>query len=317
MLHIWSLAFPFFALVLAGFVAARARFLPLESIPGLNGFVLYFALPAMMFRFSYTTPLAQMLDASVVGVYLLSALVMVGLLVWATFSVRMRWNNAAFGAFAATFPNNGFMGVPLLAALLGAHNVGPVIVAFVVDIVFTSSLCVALSRLDMGERGAWSAAKQALRGVVVNPAPWGVCLGALSAYGQVAFPEPVMKTLGMLADAASPVALFTIGTVLARAQLQVDHPMPWTDYVPLALAKLLLHPLWVWGLGWVVISMGVPLSPTAWVTLVLVAALPSASSVSMLAERYGADTGRVARITLVSTVLSFLSLPLAMAWLHR
>jgi predicted permease len=38
---------------------------------------------------------------------------------------------------------------------------------------------------------------------------------------------------------------------------------------------------------------------------VLVAALPSASNVSLLAERLGADNGRIARIILVTTVAAF------------
>ncbi len=42
--------FPFFALVLCGYLAARWRLLPLEAIGGLNAFVLYFALPAMLYR---------------------------------------------------------------------------------------------------------------------------------------------------------------------------------------------------------------------------------------------------------------------------
>jgi malonate transporter len=50
--------------------------------------------------------------------------------------------------------------------------------------------------------------------------------------------------------------------------------------------------------------------------LVLVAALPSASNVSMLAERFGADNGRIARIILWTTVGSFFTFPLITRWLH-
>ena len=39
--------------------------------------------------------------------------------------------------------------------------------------------------------------------------------------------------------------------------------------------------------------------------VVLVAALPNASNVALLAERFGADDGRIARIILQSTVLAF------------
>lgn len=73
--------FPFFALVAAGYGAAHRRWLPLEAIPGLNGFVLFFALPAMLYRFGASTPIAQLLDAAVAGVWLLCALLVVGLAV--------------------------------------------------------------------------------------------------------------------------------------------------------------------------------------------------------------------------------------------
>jgi malonate transporter len=53
------------------------------------------------------------------------------------------------------------------------------------------------------------------------------------------------------------------------------------------------------------------------VTIVLVAALPSASNVSMLAERFGADNGRIARIILWTTAVAFFSFPLAVGWLNR
>ncbi len=314
--NILLVTFPFFALVLAGFVAARRRMLPLEAIPGLNSFVLYFALPAMLYRFGSTTPIAQLLDASVFGVYLVVALLMVALAVASTLNARIRWNDASLGALVAAFPNTGFMGVPLLATLMGPHSVGTVIVLIVVDMVITSSLCIALSRLDQAEGGAAAAAGKALRGVLTNPMPWAITLGALASAAQFTLPVPLEKTLWLLADAASPVALFTIGAVLARSQMQADHAMPWSDYVPVALMKLLLHPVLVWLVGMGAQRIGVPLDPFALTVMVLVAALPSASNVSLLAERFGADNGRIARIILVSTTLAFLTFSGAVALLR-
>ena len=314
--NILLVTFPFFALVLAGFVAARRRMLPLDAIPGLNGFVLFFALPAMLYRFGSTTPIAQLLDAAVFGVYLLCALVMVAFAVAMTRGGRIGWNDAAFGSLVAAFPNTGFMGVPLLAALLGPQSVGPVIVLIVVDMVVTSSLCIALSRLDQREGGAAAAAGKALSGVLRNPMPWAILLGAVASAAQFQLPAPIEKTLWLLADAASPVALFTIGAVLARSQMQSDHPMPLRDYVPVALMKLLLHPLLVLGVGAAAIQLGVPLDPFALTVMVLVAALPSASNVSLLAERFGADNGRIARIILVSTALAFFTFSGAVAVLR-
>lgn len=321
MLDILKITFPFFALVLAGYVAARRRMLPLEAIGGLNTFVLYFALPCMLYRFGARTPIAQMLDPAAVLVYLACALIMVAATVKLSMNARIRWNDASFGALVAAFPNTGFMGVPLLVALLGAQAAGPTILTILVDLVITSSLCIALSRLDTaGEHGAAEAARKALKGVALNPMPWAILLGGLSSVLQLQPVQPVWDTIGLLADAASPVALFTIGAVLARSQIIAaagEHgPMPASDYVPVALAKLFVHPLLVFGAGSAARAAGVPLDGFTLTVMTLVAALPSASNVSLLAERFGADTGRIARIILLTTAAAFLSFSGAVALLR-
>lgn len=321
MLSVLLVTFPFFALVLCGYLAARRGMLPLEAIPGLNTFVLFFALPCMLYRFGASTPIAQLLDGAAMAVYLLCALAMVALAIRFSRNERIGWNDASFGALVAAFPNTGFMGVPLLVALLGAQAAGPAIVTILIDLVITTSLCIALSRLDgADEHGASKAAKNALKGVATNPMPWAILLGGLASALQFELPRPVMQTLGLLADAASPVALFTIGAVLARSQIvaarEAHGPMPPRDYVLVVLAKLLLHPVLVWGAGTAAIALGLPLDRFTLTVMVLVAALPSASNVSLLAERFGADTGRIARIILLTTAAAFLTFSGAVALLH-
>jgi hypothetical protein len=261
-----------------------------------------------------------LLDGALFFTYLFCALVMVGFVVAVSMNRRIRWNDAAFGALVAVFPNTGFMGVPLLVALLGAAAAGPAIVTIVVDTVITTSLCVALSRLDGADKHGFShAAGNALRGMLGNPMPWAIVLGALASAVQFALPKPVAQTVTLLADAASPVALFTIGAVLARSQMLVRAAgapaVPLRDYLPVVAIKLLVHPLLVLLAGTAAIQLGLPLDRFALLVVVLVAALPSASNVSMLAEKFGADNGRIARIILVSTAASFLSFSAAVSLL--
>ena len=319
-LHILFITFPFFALVLCGYLAARCGLLALDAIPGLNAFVLFFALPCMLYRFGSTTPLAQLLDAGVFVTWTLCALFVVGVTLAISLNSRIGWNDASFGALVAAFPNTGFMGVPLLVALLGAQAAGPVILTMLVDMVITTSLCIALSRLDTAEQhGVSTALKKALKGVATNPLPWSILLGALASATEFALPKPVMQTVGLLADAASPVALFTIGAVLARSQmlarLNRHAPMPLSDYLPVAAIKLLLHPLLVLLVGTAAIWFGLALNQFALTVMVLAAALPSASNVSLLAERFGADNGRIARIILLSTASAFVTFSLAVTLL--
>ena len=316
MLAVLPITFPFFALVLCGYLATRAGFLPLAAIPGLNAFVLFFALPALLYRFGAQTPIGQLLDPAVAGVYALCGLLMVAATVWLTRGPRTNWNDAAFGALVAAFPNSGFMGVPMLVAVLGAQAAGPVIVTIAVDMVVITSVCVALSRLDSaGTHGVAVALRKALRGVASSAMPWAIALGAVGSAREWRLPGAVDEAVAMLADAASPVALFTIGAVLARSQMNQHEQVLARDYVPIALAKLLAHPLLVWLAGQAAIALGAPLSPLALTVLVLLAALPSASNVSLLAERFGAHNGRIARIILVSTALAFFSFSAAVALL--
>ncbi len=261
------------------------------------------------------TPIAQLLDPVVALIYLLCGLLVVAGAVAATLR-RWGWNDAGLWALVTAFPNSGFMGVPLLVALLGQASAGPVIMTMALDMVVTTSLCIALSRLGLGNGSAGRALRLALKGVLINPLPWAIGLGALASATQFQLPGPVDKTIAMLADAASPVALFTIGAVLARSQMQPgSSSVAPRHYVPLALAKLLLHP--AAGLGRLPGRRrpGRHLTPLTITALVLTAALPSASNVSLLAERFEAHGGRVARIILVSTALAFVSFSAAVAWL--
>ena len=321
-LNIFFITFPFFALVLCGYVAARRALLPLTAIAGLNTFVLYFALPCMLYRFGASTPIAQLLDAAVVAVYLPCALLMVGLTIAVTLQKRtagknrIGWNDAAFGALVAAFPNTGFMGVPLLVALLGASAAGPAILTIVIDMLVTSSLCIALSRFDSAdEHGVARAGRLALKAVLVNPLPWSIALGALASGAGFELPKPIMGTVSLLADAASPVALFTIGAVLARSQINSKLSIPVMRYLPVSLIKLVIHPLLVGSVGLGAIRLGLPLERFTLTVIVLVAALPSASNVALLAERFGADNGRIARIILLSTMLAFFSFSAAVGLL--
>ena len=299
---------PFFALVLCGWGVTRARLLPLEAIPGLNAFVLFFALPCMLYRFAATTPIVRLLDPAVSSVYLLCALLMLTLTIVSTRRGAIGWNDASFGALVAAFPNSGFMGVPLLVALLGQRAAGPAIVALAIDMVVTSSLCIALSRLDgANEHGVSRAVGSAMKGMLANPLPWSIVLGSLTTATGFELWEPARNTIGMLADGASPVALFTIGAVLARPQGARPSGRVLADVPLIVFYKLVVHPALVLGIGKMAQVIGVPLDPFSLTVLVLVAALPSASSIPMLAERFGADTGRIARIVLFATAAAFVS----------
>ena len=323
---ILAVTVPFFALVLAGWLAARQGVLPETAIPGLNAFVLYFSLPCLLLRFGMATPVLDLLNPALLAVYLLCALLIVFFTIAVTLGAGLGLKDAAFGALVAAFPNTGFMGVPLLVALFGAAAAGPVICIILADLFVTSSLCIGLSQLQGAQgaqgaggaaasrHGARQAAMRAVRGALSNPLPWAIALGAGLSAAQLGLPGPLDTVVRMLADSASPVALFCIGAMLWRAGVHAHNRTPLKRYLPVALIKLLLHPLLVLAIGSAARGLGLPISAFQLMVITLGAALPSASSVSLLTERYGADSGRIARIILASTLLAFVSFT-GLAWL--
>lgn len=314
MQSIFAVTVPFFAIVLLGYVAARTNRLPDVAIPGLNSFVLYFALPCLLFRFGMNTPVLQLLSPAVLGVYLSCALVMITLTIALTWRPPLSLKDAAFGAHVAAFPNTGFMGVPLFVTLISPAAAGPMISTILVDIVITSSICIALAQWQgSSKEGHAAAIVNALRGVAINPMPWAIALGAVSSATGLKPLGPVDVIIRMLADAATPVALFTIGAVLWRAGRHAHTRTPVSRYLPVALMKLLVHPLLVGSVAKGAQMLGAGLTNFEITVLTMTAALPSASNVSVLAERYGADDGRVARIIMTSTAISFLTLS-TLAW---
>jgi predicted permease len=152
------------------------------------------------------------------------------------------------------------------------------------------------------------------QGGLSNPLPWAIATGALFHASDRVLPAPLDAVVRMLGDSATPVALFTIGAVLERAARHAHTRTPLSRVLDVTGIKLLLHPALVFALGSGAQALGAPITPFGLTTLTLVAALPSASNVSLLAERMGADNGRIARIILATTVLAFATFSVLAWW---
>ncbi len=91
MLPILAITFPFFALVLCGYLAVRRALLPLAAIGGLNSFVLYCALPCMLYRFGAATPRALRIIGSTATARIARIILVSTALSFLTFSAAVSW----------------------------------------------------------------------------------------------------------------------------------------------------------------------------------------------------------------------------------
>jgi len=142
MLAVLIQTLPFFALIGLGYGAGRRGFFSPEATAALTKFVFYFALSAMLLKFSARLDLGALIDRDFLLAYLVGSLA-VYLLATAVALFRARGlEEAAVEAQCAVIGNVGFLGIPMLVMLLGEAAIGPVMMVLVVDLIVFGSLIV-------------------------------------------------------------------------------------------------------------------------------------------------------------------------------
>lgn len=304
MLAIFLKTLPFFAIIALGYGAGRLRFFSAEATGHLTKFVFYFALSAMLFGFAANLDISALFSWAFVLAYLLASGV-----VWAVVGAAAMLRGAGreeavFEAHTGVIGNVGFLGIPMLALLLGPQAVGPVLMVLAVDlVVFSTVLTLIITGLRGGRVGLAMVAGLAL-GLVKNPMIVSVVLGMLWGATGWTLPVPVNEFMTLLGAAATPGALFAIGASLAGRNPERMGVALW-----LSFAKLVLHPAAV-----AVAALGVfAVDPYAAGVMIAAAALPVAGNVFILAQHYGVAPLRVSTSILISTAASVLSVTAVIA----
>ena len=305
MLEIFLKTLPFFAIIGVGYWAGRAKFFTPEATGYLTKFVFYFALSAMLFRFSANLSLAEILDWTYIGAYFW-ATAFVYLIITAVALLRWRpIEEAAIEAQCGVIGNVGFLGVPMLVLLMGENAIGPVMLVLAVDLIFFGSLVVILITGSRDGRMSFGVLKTVGTGLIKNPMIVSIVLGFAWSASAMPIPIPLNEFLSILGGAATPGALFAIGASLASKSAERMEVASW-----LSFSKLVLHPaavavsaLWLF-----------PVDPYSASVMVAAASLPVAGNVYMIAQHYGVAPTRVSASILISTAVSILTVSLVIGW---
>jgi hypothetical protein len=296
---------PFFALIGLGFGAGRSGFFPPEATAWLTRFVFYFALSAMLFRFAANLSLAEVISWPFIWAYLTGTLVIYLLATGVALVRGIGVEEGAVEAQCAVVGNVGFLGIPMLAMLLGDAAVGPVMMVLAVDlIVFGSLIVIIISAKRDGRLSPWVLVSVG-RGLLKNPMIVSISLGFLWSASRLPIPAVMNEFLGLLGAAATPGALFAIGASLADKSAERMVVAGW-----LSFAKLVLHPLAVAITALMVFSV----APYPAAVMIAAAALPVAGNVFILAQHYGIAPHRASAAILISTAASILTVSAVIAW---
>jgi len=282
---------PVSLIIFIGFLVGRT--LPLEQ-QALSQLSIYVLSPALIAGSLYRTTLST---ASAIG--LVVGYAIASLLLYLTvllLSHLLKLTAAVRSSLLATtlFANTGNMGLPLIAFSLGEAGLERAIVYLIASAIVIGGLAPAI----LQGSGVWTGLRLTLKLPLFWAMLGGVCLRLLA----VELPFRLDDGVKMLGDAAIPVVLIVLGIQLARTPLQVGR-----YEIFAAGLRLLFAPAIAYGVGRVLGLAQLDLQ-----VLVLQGAMPTAVSSLVYVAEFGGDAPRVARTIVVSTLLSFFTLPLVL-----
>jgi predicted permease len=262
----------------------------------------------MIFRFAANLTFAEVVDTRFIAAYLWGSGFVYGIAMAVAYLRRRSAEEAAIEAQCAVIGNTGFLGIPMLALLLGEAAVAPVMMVLAMDLIVFGSLIVIL--VTGGRDGRMSAAVlgTVTIGLLKNPMIMSIALGLAWSASRLQMPAPAEEFLSILGAAATPGALFAIGASLATKSAERMVVAGW-----LSFAKLVLHPLFV---AFAALYL-FPVEPFPAAVMISCAALPVAGNIYILAQHYGVAPHRVSASILISTILSVVTVPLVITWVTQ
>ncbi|WP_419729149.1 AEC family transporter [Lichenicola sp.] len=307
-----SILLPIFGLILLGYGCGLKGWLGAGATDSLNRFVVRLALPAELFLSMAGVSRTQIDHPAFLVAFaggMLATCAVGFLLDWRRPAMRThRMAGATIEGLAAGYANTAFIGIPLCLGVFGPAGLPPVVLATLLTVCALFALAIALVELDLqagdGAGVLWRVAGAVLRNPLVAAPLAGMLVNALG----VGVDAPVLHLLTLLAGAASPCALVTIGLFLAETR---SIPASGVAVARVVALKLLLQPAITAALAFEILRL-----PLLWAqSAVLISALPIGTGPFMLARLYDREAGIASRATLISTVLSLITVSLLLAWI--
>ena len=293
-----GLVLPFFGLIFLGFFVAHITRQPVEALGWMNTFIIYVALPALFFQLLARTPFERLTEwtfilGAVLSTYTMFLIMFAGSMLFAGRNIA----EATIKGLAASYGNIGYMGPGLALLVFGPEAAVPVALIFCFENIIHFAVAPMMMALSGGEkRPPLQLAMGVAKKIVLHPFIIATAVGVAAAYLQFRPPLPVERLLEYLSAAAAPCALFAMGVTLALRPLKrVPH-----ELAPIVFLKLILHPL----ICYLVLSWVGNFSEVWLYSAVLLAALPTATNVFVLAQQYHVWVERASASILLTTCIS-------------
>lgn len=274
-----------------GYLMFRKKLISKEGSKSMAHLLLYCILPCVIVKSFCIERTAEKTEALLVSMGLAAVLLLVSMAI--SFFL---YRKSPIDNFGSAFSNAGFMGFPLITAILGS------------EAVFYAAGFVALLNALQWTYGQWVLSKDrgqmSFKAVVTNPIILSLVIGLLIFFLQIPMPEMITATMGSLAALNGPLAMVVLGVYLAQADLVKMFTS--LRLYGVSLVRLVLIPLISFGILLLLPKQYESIS----MALMIVAAAPIGSNVAVYAQKQNMDYSYAVQTVCISTLLSIIFMPL-------
>ncbi len=288
MIVILSAILPVGCIVFIGFIVGKTLKLEQSTLSRLSLYVLF---PALIVDNLYRTTLTGENAIAIILGFTLTYLILGFIAFYLSRCLKFSSDIQKSLVTTTALPNSGNMGLPVTLFALGEAGLERAIIYLIAwNIVVLITVPAFLQK-----GGFWSSIQFALK----LPLTWALLFGLLLRGFTVQLPWKLDEGLHLLSEAAIPIALLMLGMQIANSHLQLHR------YEILAsLLRLLGGAIIAYSVGKLLGLTSLDLQ-----VLVLQSSMPTAITAFLMVTEFGGDAVRTARVVVLSTLLSFITLP--------
>ncbi|MEM7540616.1 MAG: AEC family transporter [Pseudomonadota bacterium] len=298
---------PVFLVVALGFALAKSKVISGAQTEGLTRFMYFVAIPAMLINNLATVNLPNELPwRFLLAFYGPSFAVFFAGALSAAYFLQWRGGSLGIAAMTACYSNIVLLGYPLLTQAYGPAALLPLYVLLATQsLLLFPTTVLTVKTLEARALGSGSSPLRAIGSALLNPIVVSMVAGLGLNFFDLSVPHTINQGLSLLGAAAPGCALIALGLNLGAFKLEGGM---W-DTLLFVVLKNVFSPLLVW---WACNALDVPVE---WTKIAVVLALmPSGINAFIFAAQMGYQQQRIAQTIIVSTVVSALLCPWALAY---
>lgn len=284
-----------FILMLAGFIAAKAKILSEDGRKQLSSFIINITLPIVILMSSQMEFTKEKITNSLWLLGMSVVMFVISILISAILYKKSGNEKEKVLKFSTVFSNSAYMGFPVLYALLGSEGVFYGSVFLLPFNVFLWTYGVLIFKRHTGF-------KQSLKDIL-SPSMISIVVTFIFLWFKVRIPYPINDGLNIIGGLTTPLSMIVIGGTLAAVKFGALISDKWIYLV--TVIRLLGLPALAYGLFFWFSPPQMSLT-----ILVLLVGMPCAAATTIFAQQYGGDTKLASGVVSFSTLLSITTIPL-------